>query len=277
MKHALAQEACKHEIPSWLDALDLDAFEHQEFPRESFLTSCLFYPACHTDGGPVSYLGGLFHAFMYVDYEFKLDALKALLAENPFRGYHVAAQRMLRPEELGTDELQYAPMLPKSVGRWRLMQMSDQRFFAYWIVLERDQDHAADHGPQRMTLVFICHDGVRTYYELFRQQGLAPKALAIIQPGHGFGGNWCDFNKVGAPLYMAVMFGTHPKPQYLLHGGVGPSRAYPEAPWPEFTMMGDVVKEVRTGSFRIWSRLAAEPEGCVDMRSLDLLERFFNA
>lgn len=252
MKHPLAIAESAKPQPDWLTSLDVTNFEAQSFPAGAMLSEALYYPACGTDGGPVAYLGGLFHAYMYVDYAFEPDELGKTFAEKPFKGYACVAQRALTAEELGASALENIPFLPETHVLRRKGILKARRFFARWCILQRDMELDAAHGPQRLALLFICHDGVRTYYELYRKQGLAPKGLAIIQPGHGFGGNWCNFESMESPLYLAVMLAAERIPQYLLHGGYGASGAYPVAPWREFNVLGDVVKEVRTGSFRIW-------------------------
>lgn len=252
MKHPLALAEGAMPQPDWLSSLDVANFASQPFPAEAMLSDALYYPACGTDGGPVAYLGGLFHAYVYVDYAFDPVELAKTLAEQPFKGYKLVAERELTAEELGAAALGHLPFLPETHPLRRLGILKARSFFSRWCILQRHDGLDSSHGPQRLALLFICHDGVRTYYELYRKHGFSPKGLAIIQPGHGFGGNWCNFESMDSPLYFAVMLAAERIPRYLLHGGWVASEAYPIAPWREFNVLGDVVKEVRTGSFKIW-------------------------
>jgi hypothetical protein len=51
---------------------------------------------------------------------------------------------------------------------------------------------------------------------LFRDGGFRG---TVIKPGEGFGGNWTDFHKVGAPLYQALKRNPAGLPEMILNGG----------------------------------------------------------
>jgi hypothetical protein len=76
-------------------------------------------------------------------------------------------------------------------------------------------------------LLYIGGEGVATYQALYWSNKTAPKALAIIQPGTGFGLNWTDFREQGAPLNWVVC--NNPagqQPDILYYGGIGKNYAH---------------------------------------------------
>ena len=68
--------------------------------------------------------------------------------------------------------------------------------------------------------MYICAEGVSAYELIYNSRGIAPKCVAIIQPGEGFGGNWTDFHKVDAPLYQALKRNPSGLPEMIINGGV---------------------------------------------------------
>jgi len=104
--------------------------------------------------------------------------------------------------------------------------------FATWYIFDRNHDRGEDHGPQRFSLVYICADGVATYQALYWQSQTAPKVLAIIQPGAGFGGNYTDFKDPDGLFAWTVLREERANniPEYLVCGGL--LLDYTQAFWP---------------------------------------------
>ena len=59
---------------------------------------------------------------------------------------------------------------------------------------------------------------IETPYASWANKKLA-KALAIIQPGHGFRGNWADFTSQDDPLAWVVLNNKFGKPDIIFYGG----------------------------------------------------------
>lgn len=62
---------------------------------------------------------------------------------------------------------------------------------------------------------------------------LRPGAVAVIQPGHGFGWNWTDFTDSQAVLARVVMGNPAGVPDYYVYGGRG-ARDDLTDPWPSY-------------------------------------------
>ncbi len=83
-------------------------------------------------------------------------------------------------------------------------------------------NRSAHHGPDRFSLLYICADGVAVFRSLYIQNAIVPKAIAIIQPGHGFGGNWTNFEDHEKVLGRSVLNDNlGGGPEFLLNGGAG--------------------------------------------------------
>lgn len=59
-----------------------------------------------------------------------------------------------------------------------------------WVVMEGPYDLSVNHDPRRLSLLYLCIDGVNAFQTLYVERGISLKAIAIIQPGEGFGGNY---------------------------------------------------------------------------------------
>ena len=117
------------------------------------------------------------------------------------RGYHILAHRSVDISELLGPGADSRYLLP--VSRCHKAKRGNG-FFCHWFIFERNHSFAESHGPERFSLMYICAEGVSAYELIYNSRGIAPKCVAIIQPGEGFGGNWTDFHKVDAPLYYAT-------------------------------------------------------------------------
>ena len=200
--------------------------ETGRLPIGDLLRNSLYYPACWTDGSPIKYFNERYgefgiNSFVYVDYI--MSAEKLSQEEETFRHYHIFASRDLSVEELtmhGRDYMSYASVLSAEERlRYKeiVLEMHKDLIqpFARWIVYERDDDAPADCGPERFSLLYIGGEGVATYAALYRCRDIAPKVLAIIRPGTGFGGNYTNFNDANSALMKIINDGTQ-RPEYLL-------------------------------------------------------------
>lgn len=88
--------------------------------------------------------------------------------------------------------------------------------------------------------MYICAEGVSAYELIYNSRGIAPKCVAIIQPGEGFGGNWTDFHKVDAPLYQALKRNPSGLPEMIINGGVWErdwDHGYENLSWDEYQVV----------------------------------------
>lgn len=225
----------KQAIPNWLSSLNIEnvsALEQINFPRRDVLQSSVFYPASRFHGEVIEKLASVFHSFIYVDYSVDKNLFDEAL--KGIRGYSVVGYKSLEQSDLvGSNPA------PEIEGRLEneLRRGSEARFrrveaFASWVILGRDQDFSDAHGPERFSLIYICADGAAAYLSMYSAEAIAPRALAIIQPGHGFGGNYTNFTRRDGLLAHIVLEKGTQSPEFLLCGGAHYKKSDP-AWWSE--------------------------------------------
>jgi len=245
---------------SFLDKISEYDFHNAKFPVEELLTDSLYYPSCGFDGGVIKdcnlhqdELG--ICSFIYCDYATGKDALMEEL--DSFVGYHVFTSRSVSPNELTPNN--WIPQMPPNLSRAEYTRYRDawQRPFAHWIIYERDENRTEDHGPLRFSLLYICGEGVATYQALYWSNKKTAKAVAIIQPGTGFGLNWTDFRDPESDLAWVISNNPTGLPEYIYGGGYG--TGYDRLGWEGYDQVR-IINEyyaadmIRKGEVRLWGR-----------------------
>ena len=214
------------ELPGWLRA-DSVAFNRDNF----FNSRTLYYPGYGDDGHPVSLCNRshAVHAFVYVDYgvDHKTISGRVHNSNEGFRGYEVVYE-----EEVTEDTLrpggwtQHVNPADLPDDRYRFV---DKLFkpFAWFVVLQRDEEYYDAHGPERIACLFIGGDGHATYDALYCQDDGTPAPFLVVIQDHGSGGNYDEFGQGGILERIARQCGQ--LPQWLLVGkNTEPWRDYEE-------------------------------------------------
>ena len=220
------------DVPEWLTELSSDSMKGQ-FPLEKLLQDSLYYPACGFDGNPIKYLAGNILSFVYVDYGYNRDDLINELKNGGFRGYKRVGERSVTERELTPKG--WTPTPPNSLdGEPSRSRDMIKEPFCEWLVFERRKDFPVSHGPCRFSILYLCADGAATFQALYIGNSRAPRAVAIIQPGHGFGGNYTNFEDPNQILARSVLGNPNGQPELLLYGGWGEHDLYRESCWPDY-------------------------------------------
>lgn len=235
------------QTPQWLADINCEA-DMATFPHVHCLRSSFYYPSSGFDGRPIRHLAGNFHSFVYADYGMTATELDVVLDSPGFRGYEVVGQRQL-PELLPAPNRIFAGLSESE--RRRFDQNSDwiKEPFCRWIVLRRNSEYRDEHGPEKFSLLYLCADGIASFEALWRDRTLVPAGIAIIQPGHAFGGNWTNFTDPSGPLAQAVFHNPAGRPQYLLYGGIDRRNAYRTTCWPDY---GDFICFLGSDNIGMW-------------------------
>jgi len=220
-----------------LDELTPETIAHGEFPVRALLYNSVYYPASAFDGGVirdcnVNRKDWSTLSFVYVDYM----ATERDLSETDMpRGYRILGKRRLTETELVPNG--WTPQIPPHFEmeryRDRVSRFANRHPFATWMVFERLPEFDDDHGPKRFSLLYLCADGVATYQALYWTHGVHPRAIAIIQPGTGFGGNWTDFFMKDDPFYWTVSHNPAGLPDCVYCGYWSQNRATSPSDTPE--------------------------------------------
>ena len=227
----MIDELPRMKMPIWLSKLSADSIESDPFPLRQILQDSLYYPSSGFDGDPVRHLAGNILSFVYVDYGPDRDEFDSALRVQGFRGYEVLAQREVTERELTPHAWRPSPPL-QSDGVPPNVQDQRKKAFCSWVVMQRQAEIPHDHGPERFSLLYLCADGAAAFQALYEANLAAPKAVAIIQPGHSFGGNWTDFTDARGILARSVLGNPAGQPELLLYGGYGSRDCFRDPCWP---------------------------------------------
>lgn len=226
--------------------LDLtkEQIEIGELPLDDLLHNSLYYPASCTDGGVIKDCNTLRKnlgvvSFVYCDYHVTQEYLSKNLN---MRGYHVMANRDLSIEEIGNRPNIHGYISLSAMEQNKMVKninlYANPSPFARWMVFERDNNYTNEHGPQRISVLYVCGEGVATYLSLYAARNISPCILAIIQPGHGFGFNWTNFFDSKAALYRALKANPAGMPQYVYKGGIG--KGYDNLDWEGYSLIDTI-------------------------------------
>ena len=223
------------DLPGWLAQATAETMREEPFPLREILEGALYYPSCGSDGGPVRYLGPWFQSFVYVDYGYRHKDFSEQLVKAPFSGYQIFGMRSVSFKELAPHGWDKSALSQEEKDRAKEYAKDWQKLpFCEWVVFERAASKLRSHGPLRFSMLYLCADGVHAFGALYVGNMLRPGAIAVIQPGHGFGRNWTDFTDAEGVLARVVMGNPAGLPDYYIYGGWGP-RKYFDRPWPFYS------------------------------------------
>lgn len=248
----MAAQLPRVKSPAWLMKLSADSMKDGPLPLDRILGGSLFYPASGFDGDPIRHLSGSVRSFVYADYGYEQDEFVRALDGPEFRGYEILAMREIDEAELAPHGW-HLPPGPFWDGEPNAAVVKPP--FFVWVVMEGPDNFSADYGPRRISLLYLCIDGVKTFQTLYVERGLSPKAIAIIQPGESFGGNYTDFKDPERSLGRAVLGNSAGMPQFLLYGGYGTRDDYGWPCWPEYSERIRFIEKSGGGSVGVWSRV----------------------
>ncbi|MCY4438588.1 MAG: hypothetical protein OXE53_00030 [Deltaproteobacteria bacterium] len=224
-------------VPEWLIELSPTTMRKGRFPLNKLLRNSLYYPCSAFDGDPVKHLAGNVLSFVYADHGYGRDEFLAELENRGFDNYDpLSTPRSVEPQELR----------PAGVD-WR------EPFYCIWSVFQRREGCDPNHGPSRFSLLYICGEAVETFRALYVETGVAPKAVAVIQPSS-------DIIKdpTGEFAKDVLQYNLGGRPEILLYGGYLECEAYPAACWPGYPMNLCFYRRYPYGGSRgcvgIWSR-----------------------
>lgn len=212
-------------LPQWLERLVGTESLPPSIPLADVLRESCFYPSSGLDSSPVLLANGCVHSFVYVDYSTSRDDFLRALSSPGFSPYEPLLHRDVERHELVPGS--WAPESPRWFdnlgfdGRQRLMEAQQRcRPFGHWSIWRRKAKRGEHVGPRLFSFLFLGGEALACYEGLYSRNGMTPKVMAMIQPGHACGDNWTNFYDPNAPLWRAVSAGAA-LPDYLLIGSYG--------------------------------------------------------
>jgi len=238
--------------PEWLLHIDSKSMAEAPFPLAAILRGSLYYPSSGFDGDPIRYLAGNFTSFIYCDYGLGHDDLRAALIAPGFHGYKILASRDVTEEELTCRGWIPSFTLPQDGDPVRFRDRMKTPF-CLWTVLQRCDEVPVSHGPYRFSLLYLCADGVAAFQALYVANNASPRVVAIIQPGHGFGWNWTNYEDPHQIFARTVLQNPAGRPAVLLYGGIGQRGFYRQPCWPDYPKLVRFLDKAGGGSIGVWS------------------------
>jgi hypothetical protein len=237
------------DIPEWLST------DNFAFDINKVLDNSLYYPCARFDGDPVKYLMGNVFSFIYVDCGVsKVDFQQSI--NNPgFRGYHIIHRQTISQNQLapGGWSIRIQPDHNEKNPNDNFYTNWIKEPFCEWIIFERDDDRDESYNSKRFSLIYLCADGVAAYQAMYLSNNIKHKIIAIIQPGHGFGGNWTNFTDRNKIFAKSVFYNKYQLPDYIVNGGWGGSDSYSKPIWNEYSELVKIIK-TRGSTLAIWKR-----------------------
>jgi len=223
----------KKQPPAWLTNITPENTASLP-PIKELLADSLYYPSSAFDGDPIAYLSANIYSYIYVDYGFTVNDLEENLNNKGFLGYHIIQSVDADETELVPNG--WTPIQPTAQdGKPEKYEDWIKAPFAKWIVFQRNEGLDDHHGAERFSLLYLCAEAVAAFQALYVSNNSSPLAIAVIQPGHAFGGNWTNFTDPNQIFARTVLGHPYGKPKYLLYGGAGGVELYRESCWPKYT------------------------------------------
>lgn len=249
----MLQQLPKIAVPTWLSDLSSVTILNEPFPLHELLRDSLYYPSSGFDGDPIRHLAGNILSFIYIDQGHSHDEFMVALKSPGFRGYDLIAERQVTERELTPRGWQ--PTLPAHAdGDPSHYRDWIKRPFCSWSVHQLCEDVPISHGPSRFSLLYLCADGVAAFQALYVANAVVPKAIAVIQPGHGFGGNWTDYTNSEKIFARSVLGNPNGQPEILLYGGYGRRVYYRKPCWHDYQTQVCFVNKSDNGNIGVWSK-----------------------
>jgi hypothetical protein len=238
-------------MPAWLRTTTGATMLDGDFPLATILRDSVYYPSSGFDANPVVHLGGALYSFIYVDYGYQRERVHEVLME-AFPGYRVIGIRPVSEKELVPNGWRPDPPRYQDENPPRA---SLETRFCDWMIFERRTEEADIRGPQRFSLLYLCAEGAAAFQALYTENRAFPRAVAVIQPGEAFGGNWTRFWDPEGILARSVLGNPHGTPEFLLSGGwFGWRRWYRRPCWPEYRHLIKFFLTEARGGVGIWQR-----------------------
>jgi hypothetical protein len=224
-------------VPAWLHEISQDPV-HAEFDLTNILNDSLFYPSCGLNGTPVAFLAGNIHSFVYGDLAISRERFLANLngddEDSGFMGYRSILQQDIQRQDV-VPEGWGPPLLPRS--RLDKLRHAERQCvpFGHWSVWARREEKGEEFGPALFSFFYLGGENSALYQGLYNRTGIAPRILAIIQPGGGCGGGgWEQIDRQESFFHEVVAANSGGLPPYLLHGGYGGETFYSKPCWNEY-------------------------------------------
>lgn len=188
---------------------------NSSFNLIDILQDSVYYPASGLDATPIEVFGNKYYSYINVDYSQSYENVrKSMELDFEKVGYKLIGIKDITKEELTPNGQTYSPI---ELNDYELKRLEDHQFindlyysfassaFAIWAVYELENESAnANVKAKKFSLLHIRGEGCATFKQLYYHNKKNPKAIAIINPGEGYGDNWTKFTDYKFRFYQSI-------------------------------------------------------------------------
>ena len=218
------------ERPNWLQKI-LDGKIPSKLPLKGILRDSLFYAGSGLNGTPIKFLTGNVLSFVYVDIKISRESFLHDLMWNPPLGYDLIYAREVNGADLKIPADVGIPfqITPEEFFKLAMLQ-GIGKSFGHWSIW-----HNRENG-MAFSLLFLGAEFCLIFQTLYLKNKIAPKYLAIIQPGRADGiMGWERFQDDCSHFHELVMNNPAGAPEFLVSGNAWDRPHNPQAPyWSEY-------------------------------------------
>jgi len=194
---------------NWIDNITEGNF-NASFDIKKILANSTFYPASGIDATNIEALSEYTNSFVHVDYSVTEEKVRRAMSED-FQGvgYKLIGLKHLSKEELTPNGFKQNNFPLKDSEVERMENMTQARnihsSFCYWAVYELNESSTGGSKKnKRFSLLHIGGEACATFDALYVNNGINSKAVAILNPGEGYGDNWTIFRDPGYRLFQLM-------------------------------------------------------------------------
>ncbi len=198
-----------------IDLITRDNFDKM-FNIRNILEESVYYPSSGIDGTAIEYLSDQFNSFVHADYSTSREIVKNAM-ENHFLGvgYDLIGIKFVEINELAPNGISPLNFTNNDHESNRLVsnsikQKAQGRFiepFACWAVFELNKDRTKfkKGKAKRFSILHLGVEACAIFEELYVNNNINPRAVAIISPAEGYGDNWTLFRDPEFRFYQNIL------------------------------------------------------------------------
>ena len=243
---------------SWIDNITKENFD-QSFNIKSIIIDSTFYPASGIDATNIEALSCFTKSFIHVDYSVpKTVVLKALTEDFIPVGYEVIGLKVIEHEDLIPFQFipGKIPRLKSESKRITFLNNSKKNLvpFSVWAVysLNENSTYKKANKIKRFSILHIGGEACDAFKFLYVHYKTNPTAIAILNPGEGYGDNWTKFTDTESPFYKLLEVNSKKNkidfPQILFTNNSDPANCF----WPNYTCKNVKLQKKRYGDYCIF-------------------------
>jgi len=186
------------------------------FNLKDILEDSVYYPASGIDGTAIKYLSDQFCSFIHADYSTpEEDVEKAMRGDFSLLGYDLIGIKTISMEEMTPFDFRPHKFSLNDHEKQRLEMdfISDLFYcrnfkpFALWAVYKINPGKTGETKgkSERFSLLHVGGEACATFEAIYLSNKMNPAAVAIIDPGEGYGDNWTMFRDTNFRFYQNLL------------------------------------------------------------------------